>query len=202
MKDVKTVLYYASIAYIAALSVWFLTRRGGICVRGAGKRGRRRGMAGRIMLLALWVGAVAYVTLLSRLGPGDPGTFIFSSGETMRSYADKRINLDPFRTVRDMVRGMRAGTFSPVSCALNLVGNLILFFPVAGFIRAFTKRRRLLLTFLWALAGSLAVEGTQMLMTIGSFDVDDLILNVGGAVLFAVLLVAFHRDGRRRKKSK
>ena len=57
------------------------------------------------------------------------------------------------------------------------------------------------LTFLWSLAGSLAVEGTQLLFMAGSFDVDDVILNVGGAVLFAILLAARRRGRGKRKKS-
>ena len=198
MKDVKTVLYYVSIAYILLLSVMFLTRRSGECVRGTGRNGAR---SWRAVLLLLWAGAVLYVTVLSRLGPGDPGTFIFSSGETMRSYADRRINLDPLRTVRNMIRGMRAGTFSPTSAALNIVGNLALFCPAAGFVRCFSRRGRIFLTFFWSLAGSLAVEGVQMLITVGSLDVDDVILNTGGAVLFALILAVVHRGGRKRKKS-
>lgn len=193
-EDVKTALYYASIAYIALLSAGFLMSR---------RDGRRGGAAaaGRGVLLLLWVAAVAYVTVLSRLGAGTPGKFIFSSDEAMRSYADRRINLDPLKTVRDMIRGMRAGTYSPAACALNVAGNLILFFPAAGFVRAFARRGRIALTFLWALAGSLAVEGTQLLFMAGSFDVDDLILNTGGAVLFAVLLAARRRGAEKRKKS-
>ena len=100
-----------------------------------------------------------------------------------------------------MIRGMRAGTFSPAACALNVVGNLILFFPAAGFVRDFARRHRVALTFLWSLAGSLAVEGTQLLFMAGSFDVDDVILNVGGAVLFAILLAARRRGRGKRKKS-
>ena len=200
MKDVKTALYYASIAYILLLSALFLTGRVGSGYPGREKRGTRAAAAaGRGVLLLLWAGAALYVTVLSRLGRDLPGRFIFSSGETMRSYAEGRINLDPFRTVRNMIRGTRAGTFSPAAAALNIAGNLILFCPVAGCVRSFSRRGRILLTFLWSLIGSLAVEATQLLLTAGSFDVDDVILNAGGAVLFALILAAARGAGRRKK---
>ncbi len=81
---------------------------------------------------------------------------------------------------------------------LNLVGNVVGFIPF-GFILPILGRKRLsgikvtVLGFLF----SLWVECMQLISKVGSFDVDDLLLNTAGVILGCV---AFHiSNGIRRR---
>jgi glycopeptide antibiotics resistance protein len=67
---------------------------------------------------------------------------------------------------------------------LNIVGNVAGFLPF-GFILPILCRKRpnLLLTGVMGLLFSLSVETLQLAGKVGSFDVDDLLLNTAGAVL-------------------
>ena len=95
-------------------------------------------------------------------------------------YEDYHYNLVPFQEIlrywnyRDQL-GMLSFT--------NLAGNVLVFVPF-GFLSAMASRRRSFLgTSLDGFLLSLMVETFQLLSMVGSFDVDDLILNTAGAVL-------------------
>ena len=71
----------------------------------------------------------------------------------------------------------------------NLVGNVAVFVPF-GFLAAMAaERRHFLQTFLDGFLLSLVVEVLQLIVMIGSFDVDDLILNTAGAGLGYIFFV-------------
>lgn len=67
---------------------------------------------------------------------------------------------------------------------INLVGNIVIFMPFGVFL-GILSNKKLSLTgaFLLALGLSLCLESAQVLFAIGSFDVDDLILNSSGGLL-------------------
>ncbi len=69
---------------------------------------------------------------------------------------------------------------------INLFGNIALFIP-QGIIVRLIGRGGLFTAFIYSFAWSAALEGTQILLAMGSFDVDDLILNVlGGLIGYAI----------------
>lgn len=76
----------------------------------------------------------------------------------------------------------------------NLVGNLIAFAPL-GFLLPFLspKIKKFKNIFYASLILSLFFEITQLLTGLGSFDVDDLILNVLGAILGLYLYYLFEK---------
>jgi glycopeptide antibiotics resistance protein len=90
------------------------------------------------------------------------------------------VNLIPFRTVLFYL----SGGLSLHLAVWNLAGNLALLGPL-GFLSPYvfpkvqTARQVFVLSFLV----SLGIEAVQLLTGLGSFDVDDLILNVAGAML-------------------
>lgn len=67
---------------------------------------------------------------------------------------------------------------------INVVGNVVVFIPFGMFLPClFPRCRNILLTMLFSLEFSLAVEITQLISRVGRFDVDDLLLNtIGGSV--------------------
>jgi glycopeptide antibiotics resistance protein len=113
-----------------------------------------------------------------------------------RGYLPQRVNLVPFETIRLYMRV--AGYVG----YLNNIGNVLAFLPLGCFYRCFARRRRtaVLCVLLTALV-SLAFECLQLLLQVGSFDVDDVILNaLGGFLGYAATALAgwFRRKRARR----
>lgn len=68
---------------------------------------------------------------------------------------------------------------------VNVVGNVAIFIPFGIFLGFMFRENGIsgIETILYALVVSLGLESAQLLLAIGQFDVDDLILNAGGALL-------------------
>ena len=97
------------------------------------------------------------------------------------------VNFVPFRTVKDFIEILNNPTstwnFILLSIA-NLSGNIILFIPMGIFLPSIFKKQKKLLTFVISIfLIILAVELIQLFSTLGCFDIDDLILNVIGALI-------------------
>ena len=65
----------------------------------------------------------------------------------------------------------------------DLFGNILLFVPIPFFLFFLAGRSSLRSTILVAATISFSVELTQFLLSIGTADIDDLILNILGAVV-------------------
>ncbi|MBP3701911.1 MAG: VanZ family protein, partial [Lachnospiraceae bacterium] len=102
------------------------------------------------------------------------------------------INLAPFFTIGSQWRAFVRAEYDIFSFAgINLIGNVIMFIPLGICLPALWKRLRSYGRFAFCVAAIiLAVELVQLFTLRGSFDIDDLILNVVGAsVGFAVFQV-------------
>ena len=94
------------------------------------------------------------------------------------------INLIPFGTVVTYVIRLANGSINPDTVIKNLAGNLILFAPMGAFLPfAFDKMKKLWRVVLVLLIMILTVELIQIVLLIGSFDVDDLMLNMLGGLI-------------------
>jgi len=96
-----------------------------------------------------------------------------------RAAGGWNINLVPFRTI-----GSQVALFPSGYAMVSLFGNILLFIPMGILYRfsGFEKGgfiRFLLLTVLYILL----IECIQFVSMLGSFDVDDIILNVSGALI-------------------
>jgi glycopeptide antibiotics resistance protein len=87
-----------------------------------------------------------------------------------------------------------AGASTPSEMLINLV----LFVPFGLFIGALASAASWWLTGVAALGASLTLETVQHLISTGSFDTSDLILNTAGALLGWVIFIAVRRAARRR----
>ncbi len=100
-----------------------------------------------------------------------------SGGELRTEYA---YNLEPFKEIRRFlmyreILGYRAVFF-------NIVGNVIAFMPFGFFLpEIWQPTRRWYTTTLLGFLFSLCMETIQLIGRVGSFDVDDLLLNTIGA---------------------
>ena len=94
------------------------------------------------------------------------------------------INLIPFRTLFGYIEKIANNRINPDIAIENLIGNLILFFPMGCYLPCLSAKVRKLGKFLLILLGILVgAEVLQWLLCVGSFDVDDLIFNLFGAMM-------------------
>ena len=100
---------------------------------------------------------------------------MISSGTVLER---RRVYLRPFESTR-----MFLGLWEYPYARWNVLGNILLFFPFGALVRGVAKRKRgMLLTLGLGFAASLCFESIQFLHAIGELDVDDILLNVLGAL--------------------
>lgn len=117
--------------------------------------------------------------------------FLFFSEEMGRTYSERtyHYNLVPFKEIGRFIRYHR--TLGTGTVLLNIVGNVAAFVPFGIFLPVFSARcRKVWFTVFYSFELSLLVELLQLVTKVGSFDVDDLILNtIGGLVGFLIYLL-------------
>jgi len=106
-------------------------------------------------------------------------------------------NFIPFKTISYYISGRP----SIGVARMNTIGNILAFFPY-GFIFpiAFIKKRKIKYIILFSFILSLLFEVIQFITTIGAFDVDDIMLNVLGAVLGYIVFRIFMKLTFSRKE--
>ena len=100
-------------------------------------------------------------------------------------YAQQlKFNLVPFETIALFLRALHHSSHGMrVHAVINLVGNIVMFIPLGFFLGIlWPSLRKGWKVFLLTLAIMLLVELTQMLTLVGSFDTDDLMLNLLGSL--------------------
>ena len=117
--------------------------------------------------------------------------FLFFSEDMGRTYSEREYhyNLVPFHEIKRFIQYYKVLGIPAV--LLNLVGNVMAFVPFGFFLPVFVERcRRFLNTIFYSFELSLLVELIQLVTKVGSFDVDDIILNtIGGAIGYIVYKV-------------
>ncbi len=154
------------------------------------KNKKRVRAIGKILFI-LYVGFIIYFLIFS--------DWYGRTGE-LQEY---RYNLILFREIkrfweyRDQV-----GFFAMFT---NLFGNVIIFMPFGFFMPMASKYRSFLATTFSSFGLSLCVETFQLVTKVGSFDVDDLLLNTIGGVagyLAFVICAAIRRKHDNKTKRK
>ena len=80
------------------------------------------------------------------------------------------------------------------ACFMNIAGNVIAFMPCGYLIPAMFEGRRSFADAVFiGFMVSFIIECTQLVFKVGSFDVDDLLLNTIGAALGYIIWLAVHR---------
>lgn len=101
-----------------------------------------------------------------------------------RHAARTGINLKPLLTIRNYLRAYANGNIPVRLMLINLAGNVAAFAPMGVFLPALHRAMRNLFLYTGFVAIAVcAVEGIQWLTDTGSCDIDDLILNLAGALL-------------------
>ena len=115
-----------------------------------------------------------------------------------------RYNLELFREIRRFITYReQLGMFAVFA---NLLGNILIFVPYGFFISMAAERRGFFKTLFFSFGLSLCVELVQLATKVGSFDVDDILLNtIGGIlgyILFAICNVIRRRYHVRKRKKR
>lgn len=145
---------------------------------------------------SLWMGRVLFFFYLMGLC-----YFLFFAENYGRVLGEGtyRYNLVPFREIERFWTYRR---ILGIHSFYNLVGNVVGFIPAGFFIPIlWEKKKGFFFTFWVTFQMSFFVELTQLLLKVGSFDVDDLILNTLGGVLGYLILVITGL-GRKHEKKK
>ena len=122
-----------------------------------------------------WVCFLAYLLFLSYV-------LFYSAPFGRTEHEEYRYNLVFFQEIgRYYNLGMRTGHWRLF--ILNVCGNICVFMPFGMFLPAlFSRCKNLFFTTILCFEFSLCVEVTQLLTKVGSFDVDDLLLNTLGGI--------------------
>ncbi|MCR8659623.1 VanZ family protein [Paenibacillus endoradicis] len=126
--------------------------------------------------------------ILFKFGPVSMMTLI---DQAKRTYEQPEIilnrwewaNLVPFDTI-----SVSVGRQLSLSQFMNLYGNIAIFIPT-GIIISLIVKKRWSLSIIISFGISLLLECMQLFLAMGSFDVDDLILNTSGGLIGAGIVV-------------
>ena len=165
-----------------AAGAWLITR--------SIPQGAERERAVRRVFLALFVfycAVLAGALILSRV---DYANFARSRAEYLKNI-DLMTNFNPLETMRLYINAIKYNYIGMEIPLSNLVGNTMLFMPMAVFLPVLFRPMRKL--WLFALTMTLllvAIEALQYLLACGSCDVDDVILNLAGTlIVFGILKI-------------
>lgn len=111
---------------------------------------------------------------------------------TARGY---RYNLVPFAEIKRYIIYHRSFKMSQI--LVNLLGNIVAFVPMGYFFSCFFNRK-ILTSILCGALSSVLVELIQLITMVGSFDVDDIILNTLG-VIFGCLMYYIVKYRKNKK---
>lgn len=118
-----------------------------------------------------------------------------------KEYTYYRYNLVLFQEIQRFLNG--AKYFSTKEILLNLLGNVIGFVPL-GFMIPVVQRKKTFsfLCVIFVFLFSLTIEIIQLMLRIGVFDVDDLLLNtLGGFIGYLIYLLAMYFKCGKKEKS-
>lgn len=148
------------------------------------------------MKINLWIFFVLYLILVVTL------TLFDSSWNrngllflTDFKYLKDAINLVPFKTIIEYIKEFNSLLDTRV-IFYNIIGNFIALMPMAFFLPLLFKKQTKFTTFLFTLLIIIfSIEIIQLLTSSGRFDIDDIILNLSGALaMFGILKIKTIND--------
>lgn len=127
----------------------------------------------------IWYYLMLYITML--IG------FTFSNNRvnylTINNILKRENNLVPFVSMINLFK------YSKRTFLYNVLGNLLMLTPLAVLLPLLNdKFKRVKNYFFCVLILTIIIESAQYIFKLGSFDIDDIILNVGGTVLFYIII--------------
>ena len=146
----------------------------------------KRAVPGRKTKIILWILLTAWLLVLTKyiLFKRSPGfyTQYFKTEFLQRNYHEglRHANFIPFRTIRLMLAGNITTEFKVENIAGNVAGFIPLSILLLLLYPSLRKSWEIAITMFLI---SLAFESVQLFTGLGTFDVDDLILNLTGGII-------------------
>jgi glycopeptide antibiotics resistance protein len=137
----------------------------------------------RILKVVIGISFVVYLLgLVSLLFLGARGSVW--SDLSLMEYIERSSNFVPFKTISTYVKATFDGSMNLDIPIKNLVGNLIMFSPMGIYLPCLIKRLNKGSTFsITTIILLFVIEILQLVSRKGSFDIDDFILNMLGALI-------------------
>lgn len=137
-----------------------------------------------ICLFLLYTLMVIDFTLINDSFGRSISNIFLADKATVNEYLSQKINLIPFATVKLFINAYKDANLETFVVLENIFGNFFVFMPFAFFIPNIFKKINSALKFLLCISVCvLIIEALQIVFLTGSADIDDFILNVGGAIL-------------------
>lgn len=111
---------------------------------------------------------------------------VWIEGLSYRQMLLENINLKPLYTIRNYMNVIAhyPDSYYYEHCIVNLIGNVVMFIPAGFFFPHLFHGMKKFRCFLFTAAiGILFIELLQLFALLGSFDVDDILLNLMGMII-------------------
>ena len=148
----------------------------------------------KLMKVNLWIFFILYLILLVSFTLFDEEfnrsiSFIFTAPkDSVKYYLENQVNLTPFKTIISYFDAFNQA-LNTRTLLLNLYGNFIVCMPLSLFlVLLFKKQNKIWVFIITIILTVLGIEVFQLVTLSGSFDIDDIILNLSGAIIFILFL--------------
>ncbi|MBR5473205.1 MAG: VanZ family protein [Clostridia bacterium] len=148
-------------------------------------------------LFVLYTLLIIDFTLINDIFGRNISNIFLANSEQLKEYFANKTNIIPFATVKLFINALKHGSLEPFVVLENILGNFFVFMPFALLVpRVFSRINTTVKFLLFISLFVIAIELLQVVFLTGSADVDDFILNVGGALLaYGLLNVNFMKNG-------
>jgi glycopeptide antibiotics resistance protein len=128
----------------------------------------------RIIKVLAWLGLAVYMLVLFQ--------FLVLDRWPMHRYFYRSYSLTPFRSIQNYIK--YKDSYNYHTWWMNLYGNLLMLTPLGVLLPLISAWFRRSIVFVGSLLiFNLGIEAMQYMWRLGSFDIDDIILNSFGALL-------------------
>ena len=148
----------------------------------------------KLMKINLWIFFILYLVLLVSFTLFDDEfnrsiSFIFTAPkDSVKYYLENQVNLTPFKTIISYFDAFNQALNTRI-LLLNLYVNFIVCMPLSLFlVLLFKKQNKIWVFIITIVLTVLGIEVFQLITLSGSFDIDDIILNLSGAIIFYLVL--------------
>lgn len=138
-----------------------------------------------LLLFILYLFILADLTLIDDTFGRNIFNILDWDKEALDSYLKEDTNIIPFFTVNLFIKGYFNDRLTLTATVVNIFGNFAALMPLPFFINLlFKKNNTPLKILLSVLTMAFGIELLQFVFLTGACDIDDVILNTGGAMLF------------------
>ena len=135
-----------------------------------------------VIYFLIYTVTIFTLTLFDEIFGRQGFVFINWNKDLLKSYMSLSFNIVPFKTIKLFTMGYKYGLVSFNAYFTNVFGNILVFMPYGFFIPMLFKKINTYIKFIiFIFLIVLLIEISQFFTMSGSFDIDDMILNLLGA---------------------